>query len=91
MVDLTNRSYIYAKGTYTANANTSNGLYVEASLTGGGYYPAKASAKDEIDGNGQQTLTVDVRSLSGNYYICFGLARSGGVNSVFTITEVYAE
>ena len=91
MVDLTDYSYIYAKGTYTANSTTNNGVYVEASLTGGGYYPAKASAKQEIAGNGQQTVTVDVRSLSGSYYIAFGLARSGGVNSVFTITEVYAE
>lgn len=91
MVNLTNYSYIYAKGTYTANSTNSNGVYVEASLTGGGYYPAKASAKKQIAGNGQQTVTVDVRSLSGNYYICFGLARSANIDAVFTITEVYAE
>lgn len=86
--DVTNYTTLVAKGTFTANSNTHNGLYVLSQLSGT-YYTTKPPADASVELNGTDTLTIDVTALTGEYYIAFGLARSNNVDTVFVVTEVY--
>ena len=86
--DVTNYTTLVAKGTFTSNSNTHNGLYVLSQLSGT-YYTSKPPCDAYVELNGTGTLTIDVTALTGEYYIAFGLARSNSVDCVFAVTEVY--
>lgn len=73
----------------TNNVNTSFGdAYIIGvwSKVGSGYYPSTAAAKKNIT-NGTKTITLDVTSLNGDYYIGFGI-RKDAPTSVYKITRV---
>ena len=53
---------------------------------GSGYYASTAAAKQNII-NGSNTITLDVTSLNGEYFLGFGI-RKDEVPSVYTITRV---
>lgn len=91
-VDLTNFSTLIAKGSFTGHSVADNGLYVFSSLSGT-YYDSSYVSKDSLshaDATDTQ-FEIDVSSLTGEYYVAFGLARNSGINAEFVVSEVYLQ
>lgn len=90
-VDLTKYKEFGAHGTFLSYQVTGDGLYVFSAVDGSGLYPNKAVAQNQL---GVATITdsdvtLDISSLSGEYYVAFGIARTGDGQSDFTMTEVW--
>lgn len=89
-IDLTGYSTVTAHGdiTYTRSSTADGvGLYILESISLSGYYPNVAVAKAQV-GTGTKTdytLSVDVSSLTGEYYVALGSV----ITTTLAIDSVY--
>ena len=94
IVDLTDYSAVTAHGTFTLSGSSSygNGIYILPNVGGSGLYPSVAVAKAElttITTYSDYDLTVDVYSLTGEYYVALGISHGNG-NTNYEVDGVYA-
>ena len=93
-VDLTGYSTLKCTvSSWTSNSTSFNGLYIFSSVssTSTPYDSAKVARTLKASGTGAQTITVDVSSLSGSYYVGIGTCKTQGINTVAVITGVWLE
>lgn len=90
-VDLTAFSSVRLTGSFSGSAVLSeNGLFIVDRVGESGYDDIDV-AKQVVSSAGSLNWTLDISSLTGEFYICIATARNSAYQSTFTITGVWLE